>query len=91
MPGAFACATSTGPFVGVIASRISGLIGTLGEDYPGYFTPQDDVELAEVLLRAERDEPFRESLRDRCSEASALVKPEREREGWCDLLAELAA
>ena len=30
----------------VIASRISGLIGTLGQDYPGYFSPRDDVELA---------------------------------------------
>ena len=40
--------------VPVIASRISGLIGTLGEDYPGYFAVEDTQALAEQLVGVNR-------------------------------------
>ena len=73
----------------VIASRISGLVGTLGEDYPGYFSPRNDRELAEVLLRAERDRAFYSDLCDRCIEAARTLAPEREAAAWGDLLTEL--
>ena len=73
----------------VVASRISGLIGTLGEDYPGYFTAQDEAELAEVLLRTERDAAFYGDLRDRCQEAARVLAPEREARAWHDLLTEI--
>jgi glycosyltransferase involved in cell wall biosynthesis len=73
----------------VIASRISGLIGTLGEDYPGYFTVGDERELASQLRRAETDTGFYEDLRERCRDASRQLTPEREMAAWRELLAEL--
>ena len=72
----------------VIASRISGLIGTLGDDYPGYFTVQDESELAEVLFRAETDDEFYKELSRRCRAAATLLSPERELESWAKLLSE---
>jgi glycosyltransferase involved in cell wall biosynthesis len=73
----------------VIASHISGLIGTLCDDYPGYFKVQDEVELAELLWRAERDSAFYDDLRQRCNEAAVVLAPEREMAAWASLLAEL--
>lgn len=72
----------------VIASRISGLIGTLGHDYPGYFEPLDTQALAAQLSRVESDSAFYEELRERCAAASQLLLPERERAAWQELLAE---
>ena len=74
----------------IIASRISGLIGTLGEDYSGYFIVQDEVDLAELLGRAERDAPFYDALRQQCTAAAGILTLERERDDWARLLAELA-
>jgi len=76
--------------VPVIASRISGLIGTLGEDYPGYFAVEDTQALAEQLRRAETDHAFYTDLRERCRQAAKLLEPAREQEAWANLLAEFA-
>lgn len=73
----------------VVASKISGLVGTLGEDYPGYFPVEDTQALAQALWRAEYDAPFYDELRTHCAQAASLVMPERERESWTQLLAEL--
>jgi len=73
----------------VISSRISGSIGLLGGDYPGYFPPGDTEALAALLRRVEVDEAFRERLRARCLDLRPLVEPSREREAWRELLAEL--
>ena len=73
----------------VIASHISGLIGTLGEDYPGYFPTGDTRALAEQLRRAETDADFYNGLSARCREAAGLLLPEKESEAWRELLAEL--
>lgn len=75
--------------VPVIASRISGLMGTLGEDYPGYFPVQDTQSLADQLRRAETDVSFYAELRSRAAEAARLLTPEREQQAWADLLGEL--
>ena len=74
----------------IIASHISGLVGTLGEDYPGYFPAQDTAALAGLLARVERDRPFYDSLSSRCREAAKLLEPGREQQAWRTLLAELA-
>lgn len=74
----------------VIASHISGLIGTLGDDYPGYFRTEDERELADQLRRAETDGTFYDELRDRCRDAAKLLTPERELRSWASLLTELA-
>ncbi|MEE9241016.1 MAG: selenoneine biosynthesis selenosugar synthase SenB, partial [bacterium] len=49
---AIACSVPT------LASRISGSIGLLGEDYPGFFPLKDTETLASLLERAERDPLF---------------------------------
>jgi putative glycosyltransferase (TIGR04348 family) len=82
------CEALTSP-TPVVASRISGLVGTLGEDYPGYFPVGDTQALAQVLNRAESDAAFYEQLRVYCAQAAPLVAPEREQQAWHDLLAEL--
>ena len=38
-----------------LATRIPGLIGTLGEEFPGYFPVGDGEKLRGLLLRAEGD------------------------------------
>ncbi|HUC99115.1 MAG TPA: selenoneine biosynthesis selenosugar synthase SenB, partial [Candidatus Polarisedimenticolaceae bacterium] len=80
---ALACA------VPVIASRIPGLMGTLGKDYPGYFAPGDTVALREILMRAETDRKFYRSLKSICRRLSPLVAPKRELAAWQELLEEL--
>jgi glycosyltransferase involved in cell wall biosynthesis len=82
---ALACA------VPVIASRIPGLMGTLGTDYPGYFATGDTVALNEILLRAESDRKFYRSLKSICKSLSPLVAPKREVAAWKQLLQELEA
>jgi glycosyltransferase involved in cell wall biosynthesis len=75
--------------VPVIASRIPGLMGTLGEHYPGYFTAGDTRALARLMRRAESDSRFYETLKARCARAKHLVSPDRERRAWRKLLKEL--
>ena len=75
--------------VPVIASRIPGLMGTLGTDYPGYFAPGDTVALREILFRVETDKKFYRSLRSISKSLSPLVAPKREMAAWQRLLQEL--
>jgi putative glycosyltransferase (TIGR04348 family) len=75
--------------VPVIASRISGLIGTLGEDYPGYFPVGETRELKKLLIKAESDGRFYKILKQRCASMRKLVEPQRELEAWKGLLEEL--
>lgn len=42
----------------VVASDISGNVGLLGDDYPGYFPVGNDTELARMLQRAEDSPVF---------------------------------
>jgi putative glycosyltransferase (TIGR04348 family) len=62
----------------VIASRIDGNVGLLGEDYGGYFEAGDAAALAGLLVRA-RDEPsWLDALRTRCETLSPAFAPEAE-------------
>lgn len=60
--GANAISEALAMQVPIIASRISGSIGLLGETYPGYFPVQDTTALAHLLHRAETDTAFYASL-----------------------------
>src|ERR1051325_8813480 len=51
--------------VPVLASRIDGNVGILGEDYPGLFDVGDTRELARLLIRAETEQHFLSDLRQR--------------------------
>ena len=87
--GANAVSEALAAGVPVLASRIRGNVGMLGEDYPGYFPPGDEEALAALLGRAESDELFYSSLVRGCAARAYLTEPERERAALAALLEEL--
>jgi putative glycosyltransferase (TIGR04348 family) len=76
--------------VPVIATRIDGLIGTLGKDYPGYFPVGDTKKLAGLLLKAETDRAYYRTLKRHCARSAKFVRPQRELDSWRRLLKEIA-
>lgn len=76
--------------VPVLSTRISGSIGLLGEDYPGYFEVGDAGGLAELMRRCEQDATFLESLRRSCRKRAELLTPQREQAALQALVAELS-
>lgn len=70
----------------VIASGVDGNIGLLGDDYPGYFPVGDTQALADLLLRAEKDQGFCSLLKSRVAALKPMVDPEREKKDWKGLL-----
>jgi putative glycosyltransferase (TIGR04348 family) len=75
----------------VIASRISGNVGMLGRDYPGYFEPRDASELAHRLVQALREPGYLRSLRAACAARSPLFRPAAEARAVRRLAAALLA
>lgn len=76
--------------VPVVASRIPGSVGLLGQGHPGYFEPRNTAALRRLLLRCESDGPFLSRLRRRCAQLASRFRPAREREAWARLLREIA-
>ena len=76
--------------VPVIASKIPGLIGTLGENFLGYFTVGDTQGLADLLFKAETDAKFYRALKSECARLAPLVKSARELADWRRVLQEVA-
>lgn len=62
----------------VLASRIDGNVGMLGEDYTGYFEWGDARSLAALLLRCRDDAAFLERLRRQCQARAPLFEPATE-------------
>jgi putative glycosyltransferase (TIGR04348 family) len=62
----------------VLASRIDGNVGLLGEGYGGYFEPGDAQGLATLLQRARDDAAMLPALQGQCAQRSALFSPEAE-------------
>lgn len=75
--------------VPILASRIPGNVGLLGETYPGYFEPGDTRELTRLLHRAETEPGFLKRLRSHIRRSEALFTPAREKRAWRSLLREL--
>lgn len=73
----------------VLASRIDGSVGLLGEDYPGYFPTSDTAALADLLGRAEGDPALFAALEAACAARAPLFRPEREKAQLGELLAGL--
>ncbi len=73
----------------VLASRVSGNVGMLGRDYPGYFPLGDERALARLLLRAARDVKVYAGLRRALRERRALFAPAAERRALVHALARL--
>ena len=87
--GANAVSEAIACSVPVISSRISGSIGLLGEDYPGYFPVGDTQALTDLLIRVEADAGFYEALKTWCEQLKPIFDPERERRSWERLLQDL--
>ena len=75
--------------VPLLASRIAGSVGLLGETYPGYFNIGDTEALAQLLNRAETDRAFLTELTRHCARLAPFFHPSRERAAWLRLLKEL--
>lgn len=88
--GANAVGEALAAGVPVIASRIAGNVGMLGEDYPGYYPVGDERALALLLERTETDAAFYELLEARCAARRPLTLPELERGALGDLIEEVA-
>jgi len=77
--------------VPVLASRVPGNVGLLGDDYPAYYPIGDTAALAALMQRAATDQRFHADLLRRVRRLQPLFRPEREREAWRRLLKELNA
>lgn len=75
----------------VVASRISGNIGMLGQGYPGYFEPGDASGLASRLVEALRDPRYLKRLARECNGRRKLFTPEAETRAVRKLVAKLLA
>ena len=76
--------------VPILASRVAGVEGLLGEGYAGYFPPGDASGLAERLHQAGRDEVYYRRLQIACEKLAPMVAPEWELQSWQQLLSSLA-
>lgn len=74
----------------ILASRIPGNIGMLGEDYAGYFPVEDERALAALLNKAETDQEFLSRLQRQCRARRELVLPESEKRALAELLRDAA-
>ena len=72
--------------VPVISTRISGSIGILGKNYPGYFPYRDTKSLAKLLYRAETDQDFYDELTLLCKNKKKLFRRKSEVKAWRKLL-----
>lgn len=74
--------------VPVIASRIPGNVGMLGQDYAGYYPVGNPRALARLLRRIETDTNFLKTLRQQCAERRKLISHSQERKKLRALITE---
>ena len=72
--------------VPVLASRIDGNVGMLGQDYAGYFPLGDAAALARLVERCVQDAAFDALLRRQCAARAALFTPQAEQAAVADLV-----
>jgi glycosyltransferase involved in cell wall biosynthesis len=75
--------------VPVLASRIPGNIGMLGDDYAGFFTVGDARALASLLLKFRNEPAFVAQLQGQCAVRAPLFDPARECSGLITIVQEL--
>jgi putative glycosyltransferase (TIGR04348 family) len=75
----------------VLASRVSGNVGMLGDDYPGYFAVGDPAGLAQCLVRALEEPGYLRALKAACARRRALFTPSAERRLVRSIVASLLA
>lgn len=74
--------------VPILASRIDGNVGILGEDYPGYFGVGDTKQLAQLMTRAETRPEYLADLSARVTTLSPFFSVAREQQAWAGLITE---
>lgn len=74
----------------VLATRIPGSVGLLGDDYPGYFPVGDARALAGLLSRVEADPDLYAELQRHVDARAPLVSPAREVAAWAEILRSLS-
>lgn len=74
--------------VPVLASKVDGNVGMLGDDYSGYFNFGDTAQLRKLMLRLESDDPFYRHLQMQCRKRAALFSAKQERAALAALLRE---
>ena len=65
----------------VLGSRISGNVGMLGSDYPGWFDVGDATGLATLVRRAHGDRAFLAGLAAACARRAPRFEPAAESAG----------
>ena len=75
----------------VLAARIPGNVGMLGQDYKGYFEAGDVEALTDLLRQCRDDPPLLSELNRMCAARSPLFEPAREKAALLSVLQELAA
>jgi len=75
----------------VLASRIPGNVGMLGEDYAGYFAPGNAQALADLLKRCRQDAGLLVQLQAQCALRAPLFAPEAEAAALHKLVQDLRA
>jgi len=70
----------------VIASDIDGSVGLLGENYAGYYPVKNTQSLRELLLKAETEPDYLQTLDKQCKKRAGLFTREAEKQGWAGLL-----
>lgn len=74
----------------ILATRIPGVVGLLGDDYPGCYAVGDTEALSVLLGRAEREPAFYRTLDEHCRARAELASPAREADAWRELLSSFA-
>jgi Glycosyltransferase len=77
--------------VPVLASAVSGNIGMLGDDYPGYYPLEDERRLAQLISKAENDPAFYAELVRQGRNRRTLMTPQREASSVRQLVGEFEA
>ena len=75
----------------VLSTQTHGVVGMLGDDYPGLFPIGDTEALAELLHRAETEPDFLKELSRACDALRPNYAPKLELAGWRSLMEELEA
>lgn len=72
----------------VLASRMDGNVGMLGQDYLGYFPVGDAQALAALLRKCKNDPPFLDQLAKQCAQRAPLFSPASESKNLNQLVAQ---
>lgn len=73
----------------VLASKVEGNVGMLGDDYVGYFEPNNPRLLADLIECALTDSAFQQEIHAQTIALQEKFLPENETTGWLDLFSYL--